>query len=145
MLKKIPSVLSPELLKILMEMGHGDEIVLGDGNFPSSTYAARLVRCDGLGIPVLLKAVLRFFPLDEPLNSSVILMKAKKPKEVWDDYREIIAAEAGFKCEFAFEEHFAFYERAKKAYAIVSTSETALCGNIILKKGVVMPVDEDTV
>ena len=138
MLKGIPAMLSPDLLKTLMEMGHGDEIVLADGNFPASACTTRLVRCDGLGIPGLLSAILRFLPLDEPVGASVVLMKAKSSKEIWITYRDIIENATGAGFDFSFEERFAFYERAKKAFAIVATSETALCGNIILKKGVVL-------
>lgn len=141
MLKGIPSILSPELLKVLMEMGHSDEIVLADGNFPAASHAARLVRCDGHGIPELLDAILRFFPLDQYVAKPVSLMAVMPgdPTEtpIWDRYREIVTERTGL--EDAFEEvmRFAFYERAKSAYAIIATGESALYANLILKKGVV--------
>ncbi|MDH7600107.1 MAG: RbsD/FucU domain-containing protein, partial [Sedimentisphaerales bacterium] len=96
MLKKIPPILSPDLLKVLMEMGHGDEIVLADGNFPASSCARRLLRCDGHGIPVLLEAVLSLFPLDQYVQRPVALMAVvpgdKTRPVIWDQYRQIIRA-----------------------------------------------------
>jgi L-fucose mutarotase len=94
MLKGIPPILSPELLKILMEMGHGDELVLADSNFPAAANAQRLVRCDGHGMPALLEAVLTLLPLDPYVESPVTLM-AVVPGDtvetpIWDTYREII-------------------------------------------------------
>lgn len=139
MLKGISPILSPELLKILMEMGHGDELVIGDGNFPAASIAQRLVRLDGHGVPEILDAILRLFPLDSFVETPVVLMQAAPgdpiTPEIWEDYREIISRYEKVKIENA--ERFAFYERAKKAYAVVATGETALYANIILKKGVV--------
>lgn len=141
MLKNIPSIIPPDLLKIMMEMGHGDELVFGDGNFPAVTHARRLVRCDGHEIPELLDAVMRLFPLDTFVDKPVFLMQvvagdSTKPV-IWDKYRSIISKyEPGFK-EFAMVERFAFYEQAAKAFAIVATGEPALYANIILKKGVI--------
>ena len=140
MLKQIPSILSPELLKVLMEMGHGDEIVIADGNFPSASIAQRLVRSDGNMVPELLDAMLRFFPLDPYVKLPVALMAVVpgdtyKPT-IWETYRGVIAKHEKIS-DFEFVERFAFYERAKKAYAVIATSETALYANIILKKGVV--------
>ncbi|MCY9693651.1 L-fucose mutarotase [Paenibacillus alginolyticus] len=139
MLKGIPSILSPELLKVLMEMGHGDEIILADGNFPAASHANRLLRSDGHGVPELLEAVLSLFPLDTYSEYPVALM-AKVPGDqvetpIWEVYEEIIRTHALPQIEHV--ERFAFYERAKKAYAIVATSEKALYANIILKKGVI--------
>ena len=74
MLKGIPSIISPDLMKVLMEMGHGDEIVLADGNFPSASHAQRLIRCDGHGVPELLTAIMQFFPLDTYVDNPVSLM-----------------------------------------------------------------------
>ncbi|MHC4988756.1 MAG: RbsD/FucU family protein [Planctomycetota bacterium] len=148
MLKKIPNILSPELLKILMEMGHADEIVIADGNFPAASIAAEtvsgnLIRMDGHGVPEVLEAILQLFPLDPYVDKSVGLMElvpgdtVKTPS--WDEYRGIIQAsdESDKFDDFEFIERFEFYERAKKAYAIIATSEAALYANIILKKGVV--------
>jgi L-fucose mutarotase len=142
MLKGIPSILSPELLKILMEMGHGDEIVLSDGNFPAAAYAQRLVRCDGHNVPELLDAILKFFPLDKYTPEPVALMQVVPGDTVetpiWDVYREIIIKHEPVYNKIENVERFAFYERAKKAYAVVATGEKALYANIILKKGVVV-------
>lgn len=139
MLKGIPSVLSPQLLKVLMEMGHGDELVLADGNFPSETCGQRVVRLDGHGVPGILDAVLQLLPLDTYVQAPVCLMQngANDPKpEIWDIYDRIIQKhQPGVKTELI--ERFAFYDRAKKAYAVVATGEGAVYANIILKKGVV--------
>ena len=143
MLKGIPSVISPELLKVLMEMGHGDEIVLGDGNFPAASHAQRLVRSDGIGIPVLLDAILKLLPLDTFVEKPAALMQvvpgdnAETP--IWEEYRRIIEARTSLAEPFEQMERFAFYERAKKAYAIVASGESAIYANIILKKGVISP------
>ena len=140
MLKNIPPILSPDLLKTLMEMGHGDEIVLADGNFPAASVARRLIRCDGHGVPELLEAVLRLLPLDIYVERAVALMSVvpgdKTQPTIWEQYRAILQA-SGERCaDFELVERFAFYERAKQAYAVVATSERALYANIILKKGV---------
>ncbi len=141
MLKGIPSILSPELLKILMEMGHGNEIVIADGNFPAAAYAKRLVRSDGHNVPELLEAILTLFPLDTYVETPVTLMSVvpgdnTKP-ERWKEFRTIVQrAYPSFK-DFEFIDRFGFYERAKEAFAIVATSDTALYANIILKKGVI--------
>jgi L-fucose mutarotase len=139
MLKGIPSILSPELLKILMEMGHGDELVIADGNFPAAAIAQRLVRSDGNMVPELLEAIMKFFPLDKYVPKPVALMalvpgETYRP-EIWETYRAICKKQEYFT-DFESVERFEFYERAKKAYAVIATSETALYANIILKKGV---------
>jgi len=140
MLNQIPSILSPDILKVLMEMGHGDEIVIADGNFPSASIAQRLLRCDGHMVPPILDAILKFFPLDQYVKLPVALMAVVpgdtyKPT-IWDTYREVIGKYEKIS-DFDYVERFAFYERAKKAYAVIATSEIALYANIILKKGVV--------
>ena len=141
MLKNIPDILSPDLLKILMEMGHGDEIVIADGNFPAASIAQRLIRMDGHGIPEILEAALKFFPLDTYVESPVGLMAVVpgdpyKPV-IWDEYRSIISESKEPFNEFEYIERFEFYDRARKAYAVIATGESALYANIILKKGVV--------
>jgi L-fucose mutarotase len=139
MLKNIPEVISPELMKTLMEMGHDDEIVLADGNFPAASIAKRLIRCEG-GVPELLEAILKFLPLDQYVEHPVALMAVvpgdKVKPTIWEEYRKIIKASGEKFTDFEFVERFAFYERAKNAYAVVATSEKALYANIILKKGV---------
>lgn len=144
MLKKIPAIVSPALIKVLMEMGHGDEICLADGNFPSQSMGKRVVRLDGHGTRDILKAILEYFPLDTFTQRPVMLMemvdeKTPQPK-IWGEYRKIIeqSEEGKAFAEFEMIERFAYYERAKECYAVVATGETALYANIILKKGVVV-------
>lgn len=141
MLKGIPSILSPGLLKILMEMGHGDELVIGDGNFPAESCGKRVARLDGHGVPEVLDAVLRLFPLDSYVEHPMALMQASPGEtvpEIWNAYEEIVARhEPGKTMEKL--ERFAFYDRARQAYAVIATGETAVYANIILKKGVVPP------
>ncbi len=142
MLKNIPPVISPELMSILMRMGHGDEIVLADGNFPAESCAQRIVRADGHGIVELLDAILRFFPLDtfvdhpasvmQPVDESVI------DPPIWSEYRRVLALHEGSEVELRPIERFRFYDFARAAYAIIATGETAVYANIILKKGVVL-------
>ncbi|XP_053548144.1 fucose mutarotase [Bombina bombina] len=149
-LKGIPSVLSPELLYVLARMGHGDEIVLADANFPAcSTHRAgpELIRADGLGIPKLLEAILQLFPLDTYVTSAVTVMDlVESDKEkglktpVWEEYKQRLT-KVGYNVPLHKVERFAFYEQAKKAFAVVATGETALYGNLILKKGVIGPSD----
>src|SRR5512143_2260916 len=122
MLKGIPAILPPELLKILMEMGHGDEIVIGDGNFPAASMAQRLVRCDGHNVPDVLDAIMQLFPLDTFVEKPIALMAVVPGDDykpvIWDQYREIIRRH-GEPGEIEFVERFAFYERTKRAYAVV--------------------------
>ena len=140
MLKNIPSIISPELLKILHEMGHSDEIVIGDGNFPAASNAKRLVRADGHGVPELLDAILQLFPLDTYVEAPVMLMQVTPGDDVdpviWKEYRKIVDKHQD-NVNFEEIERFKFYERARDAYAIVATGEGALYANVILKKGVV--------
>ncbi len=142
MLKGIPAILPPELVKILMEMGHGDEIVLADGNFPSSTCAKRLVRCDGHGVPELLEAIMKFLPLDSYADAQAALMAVVPGDSVkpiiWDTYKAVLAQYEPGNDKIKYIERFDFYEQAKNAYAVVATGERALYANIILKKGVVV-------
>ncbi len=143
MLKKIPKILSPELVKFLMEMGHGDEVVIGDGNFPAAAYAQRLVRADGHGGTELLDAILELFPLDTYGQEVPVSLMEKVPGDktetpIWDEYREVVKKHhAGFK-DFNFIERFNFYDRSRKAFGIIATGEGALYANILLRKGVVV-------
>lgn len=140
MLKGIPSILSPDLLKILMEMGHGDTIVIADGNFPSSTCGQRVVRLDGHNVPEILEAILKLFPLDTYSEKPISLMSVVPGDNVvptiWDTYETIIKNNFDKFTSFGFVERFDFYEKAKDAYAVIATSEKALYANIILTKGV---------
>lgn len=144
MLKGIPKILSPELLKVLCEMGHGDRIVIADGNFPAQSVGkeAIVIRMDGHGVPELLDAILQVIPLDKSVEKPVQLMAVSAGDDVetpiWNTYEELIATydERG-KEGIGQLERMRFYEESKKAYAIVATSEAALYANIMLQKGVI--------
>jgi L-fucose mutarotase len=140
MLKGIPAIISPDLMKILMEMGHTDEIILADRNFPAVSCAKRLIRCDGHTIPELLLAIMPFFPLDPRVEKSAAVMETlpKEPvPEIWQEYRNIIVQHELDFGEFERIERYAFYERTKQAFAVVATSDRSFKGNLLLKKGVV--------
>ena len=146
MLKGIPPILSPELLKVLCEMGHGDRIVLADGNFPAESVGkdAMVIRLDGHGVPELLDAVLQLFPLDtyvlHPVKLMAVVAGDRVETPIWNTYKEIIGRHDRRGSATIEEiERFAFYEEAKKAYAIVATGETAIYANVMLQKGVVIP------
>ncbi|XP_040847835.1 fucose mutarotase isoform X1 [Ochotona curzoniae] len=144
-LKGVPALLSPELLYALARMGHGDEIVLADVNFPTSSICQHgpvEIRADGLRAPQLLEAVMKLLPLDSYVSSPAAVMElVPSDRErgletpVWAEY-EAILSRAGCTKSLAKIERFEFYERAKKAFAVVATGETALYGNLILTKGV---------
>ena len=146
MLKGIPKILSPKLLKVLAEMGHGDRIVIADGNFPSESMGknAVVIRCDGHGVPEILDAILQFFPLDTYVEKPVTLMEVAPGVNVetpiWDTFNEITAKHdpRGARA-IGWIERFAFYEESKKAYAIIATGESALYACMILQKGVLEP------
>ncbi|XP_017320307.1 fucose mutarotase isoform X2 [Ictalurus punctatus] len=147
-LKGIPSLLTPELLYALAKMGHGDELVLADANFPVSSVCKSgpmEIRADGLRIPELLEAILKLFPLDSYVECPAAVMDLVESDRqrglvvpVWPCYSDLLK-QAGSDGNFDAIERFAFYERAKKAFAVVATGETALYGNIIIKKGVIHP------
>lgn len=145
MLKWIPKIISPELLKVLCEMGHGDRILLADGNFPSESIGknVKVIRCDGHGVPELLDAILALMPLDHLTPTPVTLMQVTPGEDVetpiWNLYGELIqkydprGASTVEKLE-----RYAFYEKSRTCYAIVATGESALYANIMLQKGVVI-------
>ncbi|MGI9244566.1 MAG: L-fucose mutarotase [Verrucomicrobiales bacterium] len=140
MLKGISPLVSPDLIEVLCRMGHGDEIVFADAHFPGDSLGARVVRADGLKIPELLRAVLPLLELDSYADDPVVMMAAVEgdalDPAVADSYRAVIDKLAPGTPETAELERFAFYERARQAFAIVATGETAKYGNVILKKGV---------
>ncbi|MDY3760519.1 MAG: L-fucose mutarotase [Eubacteriales bacterium] len=144
MLKGLSPLLTPELLKILCEMGHGDEIVLADGNFPSEAIGQRVVRLDAHAGTDVLKAIMPVFPIDTYSDPNAFLMEVVPGDNVetpiWDEYSHIMKESEGETVRIGHIERFAFYERAKKAYAVIATGETALYANLILKKGVISPV-----
>ena len=143
MLKGVPAIIPPELLKILSEMGHGDEITIGDANFPGQSLSDKVIRMDGHGVPEILDAVLQLIPLDEHVQKPAGLMQVTPgdPTEtpIWDTYKEIIAKYDGRGADCVEEiERYAFYDRVKeKSYAIIMSGEKAKYANIILKKGVI--------
>jgi len=143
MLNKIPKILSPELVKVLMEMGHGDEIIIADGNFPSSTCGQRVVRADGHSGTDILDAILELFPLDPygdeiPVSLMEVVPGDTVETPIWDEYRDIVKKHNKDFKDFNFIERFEFYERAKKAFAVVATGEGALYANVLIRKGVVV-------
>lgn len=145
MLKGIDPALGPELLAILRAMGHGDEIVIADSNFPSSAHARRLVRADGISATRFAKAIAAIMPIDDFVPNAAFRMAVTgKPDEVPPIIGEFatILRDAGYKGGIEAIERFAFYERAKEAYAIVATGEQRIWANLILKKGIVPPGDK---
>ncbi len=145
MLKGISPLISPELLKILCEMGHGDEIVIADGNFPAESVGknAKVIRMDGHNVPEVLKAVLELIPLDQYVERPVSLMDRvpgdSADVSVWKEYEKIIFAAEGKGMESVnMLERFEFYRQAESAYAIIATGERRQYANVILKKGCVL-------
>ena len=144
MLKGISPILPPELLSIMCEMGHGDTLVIADGNFPAASIAkdSHLVRCDGHGVPEILEAILKLYPLDQYVEKPVTLMDVVPGDDcetpIWDTYAELISKvdERGRDAIGAID-RFPFYDEAKKAYVVIATSERAQYANVILQKGVV--------
>ena len=144
MLKGIPAIIPPELLKLLAEMGHGDELTIGDGNFPGHSCCKTVVRMDGHSVPEILDAVLKLMPLDPYVPHPVSLMEVMPGDTVetpiWDTYREIVKKYDERDEPFEYVERFAFYDRVKeKSSFVIMSGETALYANIILKKGVIVP------
>ncbi len=146
MLKGIPKILSPELIKVLAEMGHSDRIVIADGNFPAESMGknAIVIRADGHGIPELLDAILTVFPLDAYVEKPAVLMQlmdrdvGRVETPIWDEYKSIIAKHDERGAEALGNiDRFDFYEEAKKCYAIIATGESAIYANIMLQKGVI--------
>ena len=145
MLKGIPAILSPELLMVLCEMGHGDRLVIADGNFPAESLGSLgiVIRCDGHGVPELLDAILKVLPLDTYVEKAVHLMEVvpgdKVETPIWEVYHKIIASYDEREAKtIGYIERHEFHKEARTAYAILATGEKALYGNIILQKGVVV-------
>lgn len=141
MLKNIPKIISPELLKVLCEMGHGDEVVIADGNFPAAAYAKNLIRADGIETSQMLDAILQLFPLDQYDKNNFVLMQKcegdNADTSLWEEYKTILKKYEP-DAVVSFQERFDYYERAKKAYAIIATGEEKQYANIIMKKGCVL-------
>ena len=145
MLKGIPKILPPELLKVLCEMGHSDRLVISDGNFPSESMGknAIVIRMDGHGVPEILDAILQVFPLDtytdKPVNLMEVMPGDTVETPIWDTYAEIVSKyDARGKEAIGNIERFKFYDEAKEVYCIIATGESALYANIMLQKGVVV-------
>jgi L-fucose mutarotase len=140
MLKGVPSIISPDLLAILAQMGHGDELVISDAHFPAYSVNSKVVRVDAASSPEMMKAITKLIELDQYVEKPVMMM-APVPGDSLDpelmaECREILGENAD---RIDFIERFAFYDRAKTAYAVVVTGESRIYGNIIVKKGVTMP------
>jgi L-fucose mutarotase len=144
MLKGIPAIISPELLKVLCEMGHSDTLVIADGNFPAESIGkdAIVLRFDGHGVPEILDAILKLMPLDtytlHPVKLMEVVTGDNVETPIWDTYKDIITKYdiRGEKAVGSIE-RFGFYDEAKKAYAIIATGEKAIYANVLLQKGVV--------
>ena len=141
MLKQIHPAISPELMSVMMRMGHGDELVLADANFPADANARRIVRADGIDLETLLPAILKFLPIDTFVAEQVLVMEPVDPQSsepaIWAMFRNALQAAEGREVALTKIERFEFYDRARQAYAIVATGSRAFYSNIILKKGVV--------
>ena len=142
MLKGIDPLLGPELLAILRAMGHGDEIVIADANFPADANAERIVRLDGVAGPRAVQAIASVLPLDDFVPEAAFRMADSNAPDavppVCQEYATILAA-VGYDRPIAAVERHAFYARAREAYAIVATGEPRFWGNLILKKGAIPP------
>lgn len=144
MLKGIPKIISPELLKVMCEMGHSDRLVIADGNFPAESMGknAIVIRCDGHSATDVLDAILTLFPLDtyveKPVNLMQVMPGDTVETPIWDEYKAIIAKHDKRGADTVGQiERFEFYEQAKTAYAIIATGEGALYANVMLQKGVI--------
>lgn len=152
MLKGINPILSPDALHVIASMGHGDELLIADGNYPAANTARRLVRFDGHGIPAILSGLLDLFPLDSFAACPVVLMDVPADVDnppVWEEYKSIITKKdvifnatnegRSWKDGVEYAERFAFYGRGDGCFAVFASGETALYANIILKKGILKP------
>jgi len=142
MLKFIPPVLGPDLLATLRAMGHGDEIVIVDANFPAEFLGPKVHRVDGILATDMLDAVLTLMPLDDFVDQAAIGMAVVGDPDlrqpIYELFEDIILHHEP-AMGFSTIERFAFYDRAKKAAAVIQTGEGRLYGNIILKKGIIRP------
>lgn len=136
MLKNIPKAFVPDLLKLMMQMGHGETLLLCDANFPCMSMQKEIIYIPVDSIIPLLKDILRFFPLDQSVKSAALVMESSKESGRFKEYQNILSAQSdSTKLEAV--ERFDFYEHAKKAAGMVVTSDTVKGGNIIIQKGVV--------
>jgi L-fucose mutarotase len=144
MLKGLDPLLGPELLAILRAMGHGDEVAIVDANFPASSSARRLVRMDGVGAPEVVRAILSVLPLDTFVPNAAFRMEVVGDSDeipaITKEFEHLLVA-AGYRGTIESIERFAYYDRARNAYAVVATGERRFWGNLILKKGAIAPDD----
>lgn len=140
MLRGIPKILPPDLVRDMMMMGHSDFLIIADANFPGAAHARRFIRMDGIMIPELLEAVLKVFPLDTFVPDPVRLMRnlpTEPVPEIWQTYRALLSrydTDAAFK-DFAYLDRLPFYQEAEKAYVIIQTGDESRYANIVLQKG----------
>lgn len=138
MLKGVPKIIPPELLKILAQMGHGDELVISDAHFPAHAINSNVVRADAVSSPEMMQAILKMIELDQYVDKPVMLMQPMPgdavDSELLAEIKSALGKEDAERIDYI--ERFAFYERAKKSFAVVISGETRIYGNIIIKKGV---------
>lgn len=140
MLKGIDPILNADLLHALRAMGHGDDLVLADANFPATTMARRLIRMDGVPGPRLLKAILSVLPIDDFVPDPALRIEVVgAPDEVPPVCAEYAAILEHHGVTLGRIDRFAFYDRAKQAFAVVASGEARLYGCVLLKKGVIRP------
>ena len=142
MLKGIPALIPPELLKCLCEMGHGDEFTIGDANFPALSYCDKVIRMDGHGIPEILEAILKLIPLDQYVDCPLTAMKIPADAGIADPitnaYEAIATASDGRSGLIEYVDRFDFYDRVKgKSLFVIMTGEKALYANVVVRKGVI--------
>lgn len=145
MLKNIPPIIPPMLLKVLSEMGHGDSLVIADGNFPAESVGKNsiVIRMDGHGVPEVLDAILTLLPLDQYVEKPVSLMERcegdNADVSIWQTYEKLLEKHEGRSLkDVTMLERFAFYEEARKCYAVIATSESSQYANVILQKGCII-------
>lgn len=146
MLLKISKLLTGDMLKVLCDMGHGDELVIADANFPAESVAKRLIRVPGVDGVSIARAVLELFPVDTYTDQPAAVMaltesdrQAGMPvPRIWGEYEQVLRQAAGRTVELAQIDRFGFYERSRNAYAVIQTGEERQYGNLILVKGVVL-------
>jgi len=142
-LKGVNSLISPDLLHLLASMGHGDEIVIADANFPATSVARRLVHMTGVNATSALEAILSLVPLDQYIEHPAAVMAVvddpQATPEIYTEFLDVIVKAEDKNCVLERVERFAFYERARKAFGVIATNEIRLYGNIIISKGVISP------
>jgi L-fucose mutarotase len=141
MLKNIPKTFVPDLMKLMMQMGHGETLLICDSNFPYLSVGSQAIHITVISIAGLLKDILDFFPLDKSVDSAALVMESSRESGRFEEYQSILSAK-GNATKLKSEGRFEFYESARKAVGAVITSDTVKGGNIIIQKGVVR--DKDT-